>query len=261
MRSQYRVVDGDDQNRLVHILESSLHVQQFSQFFAWTQGPLQSLLPHEILICGYDAQGLGELKLRYFSASRYFKQEHFEAACNPRHGLVVKAMRHWRESRRPFLVPGGAANASSDVSSEENLIRLELKNLAAHGLLAPGGGMQSWFCLGRVRNMDEHTAHLLELLVPCISATYARAISVESGVQGPSAKVGNLLSLREVEVLQCVRDGYSNADIAGELGMSAITAKNHLQNIRKKLKVHTRGQAVVEAMRLGMLQQAGDDKS
>ena len=49
--------DQEDRDRLLYILETSLEVLKPSQFFAWTQGPLQGLLPHEIVICGM-AEGL-----------------------------------------------------------------------------------------------------------------------------------------------------------------------------------------------------------
>jgi len=97
--------DPEDRDRLLYILETSLEVLKPSQFFAWTQGPLQGLLPHEIIICGM-AEGLRqELRLRYFTATRYFKPEHFEAACNPRQGLITRIIRHWARMRSPCLVP------------------------------------------------------------------------------------------------------------------------------------------------------------
>jgi transcriptional regulator EpsA len=252
--ASHKLVDGEDRDRLIHILESSLQVRKSSHFFAWTQGPLQSLIPHEILICGHDPLGHGALKLRYYTATRYFKQEHFEAACNSHHGLIVNTIRHWREAHRPCLQPdhnGGIG--ACEIASEELLTRLELKNMAAHGLLGPNGEVHFWFCLSRVRHMNAKTAHLLELLLPCISATYARMVAMESSNHASSARVSSLLTPRETQVLELVRDGLSNANVAARLTLSVMTAKNHVQNIRKKLDARTRGQAVAEAIRLGFI--------
>ncbi|HRH80135.1 MAG TPA: LuxR C-terminal-related transcriptional regulator [Thiobacillaceae bacterium] len=63
-----------------------------------------------------------------------------------------------------------------------------------------------------------------------------------------------MLSNRELQVLELVRNGYSNVAVAERLNLSVMTAKNHMQNIRRKLNARTRGQAVAEARRQGLLQ-------
>ncbi|MEO6824244.1 MAG: LuxR C-terminal-related transcriptional regulator [Nitrosospira sp.] len=52
------------------------------------------------------------------------------------------------------------------------------------------------------------------------------------------------LSNREIEILNCVKIGKTNSEIATVLGISIFTVKNHLQNIFKKLDVYNRIQAV-----------------
>jgi ATP/maltotriose-dependent transcriptional regulator MalT len=93
------------------------------------------------------------------------------------------------------------------------------------------------------------------MLLPCITATYARVLSYEAGTSVIAMGMNGALTRREVQVLELVRDGCSNLEIALRLEISAMTAKNHLQNIRVKLKVRTRGQAVAESMRLGIIRQ------
>lgn len=63
----------------------------------------------------------------------------------------------------------------------------------------------------------------------------------------------NELSDREVEVLQLVADGRSTEDIASELYLSPHTVKNHLRHLMEKLHVHTKLQAVVTALRAGII--------
>lgn len=135
--------DPEDRDRLVYVLESSLHVHKPSQFFAWTQGPLQSLLPDEILICGLAEMPGRELALRYFTATRYFRSEHFEAATNPRQGLIARVIRHWSRMRTPCLVPTPPQCSPCEADWTEQLQRLELRNMAAHGIPAAGGGVHA----------------------------------------------------------------------------------------------------------------------
>ena len=59
------------------------------------------------------------------------------------------------------------------------------------------------------------------------------------------------LSDREMEVLQCVVRGMSNKEIAGLLGISHQTVKNHVTAILRKFGVEDRTQAVVYALKRG----------
>jgi len=61
------------------------------------------------------------------------------------------------------------------------------------------------------------------------------------------------LSVREVEVLECVASGLSNAAAAVQLGVSETTVKSHLAHIYTKLGVSSRSAAVAQARGLGIL--------
>ena len=57
------------------------------------------------------------------------------------------------------------------------------------------------------------------------------------------------MSSREVEVMQLIGRGMSNAEIARELFLSEKTVKNHLTNIFRKIQVTDRTQAVLYAIK------------
>jgi two-component system NarL family response regulator len=61
------------------------------------------------------------------------------------------------------------------------------------------------------------------------------------------------LTAREQEVIQLMADGKSNRQIADELGLSEGTVKTHVTNILEKLKVTSRSQAIMEALRRGIV--------
>ena len=80
--------------------------------------------------------------------------------------------------------------------------------------------------------------------------------TADSGNGGPrSGGVPGLepLSGREVEVLELVAAGRSNAEIAGELYLSVGTVKAHVHHIFGKLLVRNRSQAVARARELRLL--------
>jgi DNA-binding NarL/FixJ family response regulator len=68
-----------------------------------------------------------------------------------------------------------------------------------------------------------------------------------------SAPVTPRLSGREEEVLALLADGLGTGEIAGRLYLSESTAKTHITHIYQKLGAANRAQALVTAMRMGLL--------
>jgi len=62
-----------------------------------------------------------------------------------------------------------------------------------------------------------------------------------------------LISPREEEVLQLVVDGLGTSAIAERLYISQKTVKNHLASIYEKLDASDRTQAVLTAVRMGIV--------
>ena len=62
------------------------------------------------------------------------------------------------------------------------------------------------------------------------------------------------LTTRELEVLQLIRDGYRNKQIANQLGIAETTVNFHIKNIVSKLGANDRTHAVTIALRRGLLQ-------
>ncbi|HLM95615.1 MAG TPA: response regulator transcription factor [Acidimicrobiales bacterium] len=62
-----------------------------------------------------------------------------------------------------------------------------------------------------------------------------------------------LISKREEEVLRLMATGVSIPDAASRLFISVKTVKNHLSSIYQKLDSHDRAQAVLKAMRMGLI--------
>ncbi|MBV9457088.1 MAG: response regulator transcription factor [Bradyrhizobium sp.] len=90
-----------------------------------------------------------------------------------------------------------------------------------------------------------------------ISASIARFIvrrtqtSVEPP-RGPEIDTAKLTP-REIDILWGIAKGFSYAEIATNLGMSRQTVPGHIKSIYRKLEVHTRGEAVFEAVQQGLI--------
>lgn len=66
-----------------------------------------------------------------------------------------------------------------------------------------------------------------------------------------------VLTRREAMILDLIARGDSYGEVAKTLSVSVGTVQTHVKNIYGKLSVHSRGAAVYEAQRLGLLQMDG----
>jgi DNA-binding CsgD family transcriptional regulator len=61
------------------------------------------------------------------------------------------------------------------------------------------------------------------------------------------------LSAREIQVLQLIADGHTGSQTAALPYVSYSTVKAHMRRIFTKLNVHTRAEAILAAIRLGVV--------
>lgn len=79
------------------------------------------------------------------------------------------------------------------------------------------------------------------------------AAAMVRGLHGAEEEQPKELTGRELEVLRLLASGMSNSRIGKELFISETTAKFHVGNILRKLKVSRRAEAVYAASKAGLL--------
>jgi DNA-binding NarL/FixJ family response regulator len=62
------------------------------------------------------------------------------------------------------------------------------------------------------------------------------------------------LTAREIEILKLIATGRANKQIAYRLSISEKTVRNHVSNMYEKLKIYDRTQAVLYALRKGLVE-------
>lgn len=239
---------AEECGHLARILLAARKVRQRHQFFSWVHGPVQSLIPHEILLCGISDDS-GYLLHERFSACRYFRDEHFARTTQPKQGLIAQLTESWGVAGEPYLL-----HPDNDDAWHGRLVDLELKNVAFHGMGWLNGRIKGYASFSRVRvPFDARLALYMEILLPHLLSTLARVLAQEVREQSVINRASAVITAREIEVLVWVREGKTNDEIASILGLSMLTVKNHLRHAMKKLDVRTRGQAVAKAIALGLL--------
>lgn len=95
-------------------------------------------------------------------------------------------------------------------------------------------------------DLDEQAQAALQLVVYTIFAEMrTRRLPLSSGVS---------LTPREKQVIRLSAEGLTSIEIAKELGMSARTANQHIDNVAAKLGTRNRAHTVAEAIRNNLLQ-------
>jgi len=90
----------------------------------------------------------------------------------------------------------------------------------------------------------------MSVLAPDVTRQVLRAVSLDRvGLKDQG------LSSRELEVLKCLAQGKTTAQISSELFISENTVKTHVRHILEKLEAANRAEAVSKAVQLGILGQ------
>ncbi|HSR28981.1 MAG TPA: response regulator transcription factor, partial [Anaerolineae bacterium] len=89
--------------------------------------------------------------------------------------------------------------------------------------------------------------------------TIARKLLRELSPLQDRSPADDILTDREVEVLQLVAQGQTNRQIAEQLSISEATVRTHMSKILAKLNLHSRTQAALYALREGIAPLHDDD--
>ncbi|HEU4352709.1 MAG TPA: hypothetical protein VFR66_12630, partial [Burkholderiales bacterium] len=152
-------------------LDASLSVHARAHFFSWTQGLLQSLIPHELLICTLCLGKPPAFRADSFSMTTPDPAAFSDAFL--RDTPVAPALLKMWEKRRyqPVLVDGVIGNGSF----ARELERLGATQLLVHGVHdADGRALTLFTFASRPGAVGARQIYLAQLLAPAMHAAWVR---------------------------------------------------------------------------------------
>lgn len=197
------------------------------------------------------------------------------------HSVVRQGLRMFLELDDELEVVGEAANGAEAIAMARNLepdvILMDLLMPVMDGLTAishirremPGielvaltSVLEDASVVGAIRagaigyllkdtNADELRRSVRAAAEGQVQLSPEAATRLMREVRAPESPDG--LTDRETDVLRLLADGLSNKEIATNLSIGEKTVKTHVSNILAKLKVQSRTQAVLHAMRSGLI--------
>ena len=199
------------------------------------------------------------------------------------HRVVRRGLRSYLEAFPDVIVVGEAS------SGEEALEKIEawLPDVVIMDLLM-SGGIDGIEATRRIRSITPHTQVVVltaytddarvvgalragaigyvrkeadpEVLLAAVRAAARGQSMLDPAIAGSvlqdlvsSVKVRDDLTEREMEVLRLLAHGRTNREIAEELVVGAETVKTHVGNILAKLHLAHRTQAVIHALKQGLI--------
>jgi len=235
---------------LLGIIESTFQIQTSDQFLAWTEGELQTILPHEILICGIGQINRRSIRIQK-SLFKRFPMQYLEDIRQTDKGIQSPVMARWCQERKPQLFEADVADSQVDSDWLRLFQSHDLRNIAAHGMHDLSSNVTSYFSFLRIPEpLTARHSRLLELLVPHMHVALTRVLA---DVKPARDVAQSGVTAREREILGWLQHGKSNWEIAQIFGRSENTVKHQVRGILVKLRVNNRIHAVSRALELKIL--------
>lgn len=228
-------------------IEASRRSLSRADLHLWLRGAFQALLPHRMLLAALGVAG------RPVPIVETFTSEPLGAALRAEltaaDGILAAAMAEWRRAGNgPWRVRAGEAGVAA------RLERCGIVQAVGDGIRDPAGHALAFFLFADAEQSDRDPAALfMSLVVPLLYVAFSRVLGAEVGRGSVARPARAILSERELDVLRLIQTGCINDEIARRLGISALTVKNHVQGILRKLNAQNRAQAVAAAIASGVL--------
>ncbi|HEU4645695.1 MAG TPA: XrtB/PEP-CTERM-associated transcriptional regulator EpsA, partial [Burkholderiales bacterium] len=236
--------------RFLRVVAEGTRITRHYEIYRWLNGELQQFLPHDILICAWG--DFSSWNLQFDITSGLPGVRTGQLAHCPVDDLIREAYARWLEgARQPVLL--NAAEAATPDAACACAIHSALgamRSLVVHGVRDARTGSDSLYIAlssgpltrGRGRQRFVSLAHALIAQVDGAFRKVA-VFPLRSAPASPAAGSVLELSEREREILESLREGKTNVDIALALDISPFTVKNHVQRIFRKIGVSNRTQA------------------
>lgn len=230
-----------EQERLVHAIESAIEVGRQNQFHAWMRGPFHALLPHDSLVC-VELDKCGTARQVACQHHSLIDAVAMELIDHSRHGLGVRLALAYRGNRRQTCTVDRAALDELSQTDGAPADRGLVHNAVIHRVHLLSGANYCIVLINVPADRVDRYRHLFKLLSSHLKMALSRALAA------PGRENAAALTPREIEILQWIAKGRSNREISVLLGISAITLKAQVARLYRKLDVQNRADAVARGL-------------
>lgn len=252
---QLSTLSAEHLDRYQRIITEAIGIRRHSELLAWLQGELQHYLPHEILIAAWGNFTENLICYDIVSALPGVRTEYSNSrTLTP---LLQGLFNRWVElGKSPYTLDAGDSGFLLEGGGLQYSLGKALRgmrSLLVHGLTDKRSNQDCLYVIFSLERKLHESLGAMQILLPYLDTALCQVtplVHPESNapVLTDQPKDGEYwgLSKREIEIMNWVRIGKTNLEIAAILGTSVFAIKNHLQHIFKALNVATRMQAVIK---------------
>jgi DNA-binding CsgD family transcriptional regulator len=218
-------------------------VSTVEEFKSWTRAELRPVLPHGALISGLGHLHAGGVGLDYLILVDC-PTGHVEAIRNRAGAIDTPILRRWLMTQEPVYFDAETPWPETPEVWLDSFRRHGLQNVVADARY------DSTRCVGTYHSVyripvrpDRHYVETLRAVVPAMHEALYRVINQARNSE-PLGLVFAGLSGRERRVIDWLRLGKTNAEIAQLAGLSENTVKHYITSVFDKLGVSNRSQLV-----------------
>lgn len=244
-------LDIEQLHALIELMDVLAAVDTSDKFVACMKGEMQRILPHEWFTCSVGRIGRNGIEPVRIVTHK-IPDELFALVRGSDHKVLDNpVLSRWWETRAPVAINFDDCSDSWPQVMAERAIKFDARNLLGHGQIDVGGGFVTYFSFHRIpERLGHKQSLLLARIMPNLYAAFARAhppFESAAIVKRLNDVTDAELTPRQIEILEWLRQGKTNWEIAVILGMSVDNVKYHVKQITRKLQVANRTQAVAKA--------------
>lgn len=233
----------DHLQRYSRIIREGIAVRRHLDLLKWLQGEVQHYLPHEIMLAAWGDFGSNFIRYDIVSSLPGVRTAHLEPTAIL--SRIRELHEHWVERGR---VP---CAADSEPRGSFGSFLQDMRFSTLHGISDKRGRHDCLYVFFNSKDeLNSSTPGAMQILLPYldIALRQVEPLSHNAGkgkfMADSRQNEGYRLSEREDEIMNWVKIGKTNDEIASILAISSFTVRNHMQHIFKKLDVSNRLQAV-----------------
>lgn len=237
--------------RLFSVIQRSSKVKRHLDFFVWLQNSVAEFIPHDALMAIWGNFNDDADKLRYDVASNVdgFNTRNLMEVSKDVNQCIAYLYKLWIENDRHYYALNNLGSSEYDCRFRKLFPDLsqQFKSLLVYGVSDVRGGHDCLYVFFSQHHKFQIKNSVLDFLMPHIDYVLRKIQCI--GPVKPLVKTTLPLKLsslteREVEVVDWIRAGKTNQEIASILSITENTVKSHLKRVYKKLNVSKRAQAV-----------------
>jgi len=242
--------------KILLIIASSYAINKHIDFYNWLQSSVAEVLPHDMLLAcwGNFDNNSKKSNFNYDVASNLANINTQTLFDYPEKTDAFMRQLHltWSENHCRWLTVNNLdiADGNDEIKSKLPEIFNEFKSLLVYGLSDLRASNNCLYVFFSTDSTFKVQDSLMGLLMPHIDNVLRKIQHIEpadiSEIERVSAIKSYKLSVRELEIIDWVKQGKTDGEIAIILSISQNTVKSHLKHVFEKLNVTRRAQAVAK---------------